>query len=242
LTHGLSFTSNYQWARAFDFNSGYATWSKSAVYGRDSNVREQEEVLFGTWQLPFGRGGYIDQNANRIVDQLIGHWELSGTLNWSGGLPFTLNESECGLSVPGSAPCYANSITGQRIGLNYRKLSPSSASYFTPVAPLVTGGVSTPNGGFAQPALDQIGNVGRNNYFGPNFINSDMAIQKNFPIHEAILAQFRMDAFNVFNHVNPGLPGTSVDGVGSGQITGEQGNGGILPTARYLSFSLRVQF
>jgi hypothetical protein len=72
------------------------------------------------------------------------------------------------------------------------------------------------------------------------YINSDMAVQKNFPIHEAVLAQFRMDAFNVFNHVNPGLPGTSVDG--GGTITSEQSQGGTLPLARYLQFSLRVQF
>jgi hypothetical protein len=45
-----------------------------------------------------------------------------------------------------------------------------------------------------------------------------------------------MDAFNVFNHINPGNPGSDIES--EGDITG-QGPGG---QARYLEFSLRVQF
>ena len=67
-----------------------------------------------------------------------------------------------------------------------------------------------------------------------------MAIQKGFPIHEALQAQFRMDAFNVFNHINPGGPNnTNIDGsVGSGDIT-SLGPGGV---ARYIQLSARIQF
>ena len=44
---------------------------------------------------------------------------------------------------------------------------------------------------------------------------------KNTPIHENITAQFRMDAFNVFNHINAGNPGnTCIDCSGAGVITG----------------------
>jgi hypothetical protein len=253
LQHGMSLTANYQWARAFDYNSGYATWDKTLAYGRDSAVREQQLVGYGIWQLPFGRGAWIDPNANRIVDEIIGHWQISGTVNWAGGLPFTLSEGECGLSVPGSAPCYANSPSGQRVGLHYHKTAPNSATYFTPLtSPLASQSCASgtapvcpitynPQGGFTQPGIDQVGNVGRNNYFGPNYINTDMAIQKNFPIHEEILAQFRMDVFNFFNHDNPGLPGGSIDS-GGGTITGEALPQVTTPVTRYLQFSLRVQF
>jgi hypothetical protein len=253
LTHGMSLTANYQWARAFDYNSGYATWDKALAYGRDSAVREQQLVAYGLWQLPFGKGQMVDPNANRVVDEIIGHWQLSGTLNWAGGLPFTLTEGECGLSIPGSAPCYANSVSGQRVGLHYQKTAPNRANYFTPLAnPLASQATCAPTaiycpiqynpqGGYAQPGIDVVGNVGRNTYFGPNYINSDMALQKNFPIHEEIFAQFRADFFNVFNHDNPGLPGTSIDS-GGGQITGEALPQVTTPVTRYLQFSLRVQF
>jgi hypothetical protein len=32
--------------------------------------------------------------------------------------------------------------------------------------------------------------------FGPNLFNTDLAVQKNFPIKESLFAQFRMDAYN----------------------------------------------
>ncbi len=46
----------------------------------------------------------------------------------------------------------------------------------------------------------QIGNVGRNTYRGPHGFYSDMALAKTFNITERYKAQFRFDAYNVFNH------------------------------------------
>ena len=47
---------NYQWASAFDEQSGYYTWSHSITHGRDSNVRDQQLVMYGSYDLPFGKG------------------------------------------------------------------------------------------------------------------------------------------------------------------------------------------
>jgi hypothetical protein len=95
-----------------------------------------------------------------------------------------------------------------------------------------------PFNGFTAPGLDEIGNTGRNSTFGPNFFNADIAVQKNFPIHESLFAQFRMDAYNAFNHMSLGTPGGSID-------NGDQNIGGLFgsqfPT-RQLQFSIRLQF
>ena len=48
-----------------------------------------------------------------------------------------------------------------------------------------------------------------------------MSLLKNTPIHENINAQFRIDAFNVFNHIAAGNPGSNcIDCSGAGIITG----------------------
>ncbi len=237
FTHGLSFTSNYQWARAFDYNSGYSTWgTKGLVYGRDSAVREQQETLYGVYQLPFGRDGMIGSSAPAWANAFIGGWQLSGVMTWAGGEPFTLSYNECSQSIPGSAPCYANSPSHARMPLSLGGFNPNthSRNYFQFVA--------LGTNGFTKPGLDQVGNGGRNNYFGPNFFNTDMSLQKNIPIHEEWLAQFRFDAFNAFNHINPGNPGSSsLDGGSPGNYSTITSEGpGANP--RYLMFSLRVQF
>jgi hypothetical protein len=92
---------------------------------------------------------------------------------------------------------------------------------------------------FTAPGLDQIGNIGRNSVFGPHFFNTDIAVQKNFPIKESIYFQFRMDAFNAFNHINFGLPGGNIEQNGS--ITQGPGVDGTA-NPRQLQFSARVQF
>ena len=89
-------------------------------------------------------------------------------------------------------------------------------------------------GVFKNPGLDTIGNVGFNTYRGPGFFDSDLAITKSFTIWESVVANFRMDAFNAFNHINPGNPGGNIESTGT--ITG-QGAGGA---PRQLEFSMRL--
>lgn len=62
---------------------------------------------------------------------------------------------------------------------------------------------------------------------------------KNFPVKEYVTIQFRMDAYNVFNHINFGTPSGNIEQVGS--ISGGPfPNGSSNP--RQLQFVLRVQF
>ena len=41
LAKGLAYTANYMWASAYAASTGYATWTRTASRGRDSNVRPQ---------------------------------------------------------------------------------------------------------------------------------------------------------------------------------------------------------
>jgi hypothetical protein len=110
-----------------------------------------------------------------------------------------------------------------------------SVPFFTPVAAMpLNGDVS---GSFQRPAIEHFGS-GRNNLTGPSFFNSDMSLFKNFAITERFGAQFRFEAFNVFNHVNLNNPNNCIDCSGSGLITS------LAPNAqmRQLNFGLKVTF
>jgi hypothetical protein len=60
---------------------------------------------------------------------------------------------------------------------------------------------------------------------------------KNFQVTERVGAQFRFEAFNVFNNVNPGQPNNCVD-CGGGKITGLAPNA----TMRQLNFGAKITF
>jgi outer membrane receptor protein involved in Fe transport len=236
ISKGLSFTGNYAWQRAFNFNSGYATWLKQAGKGRDDSIREQQLVVYGLYELPVGRNRQFLSQSSRFVDEIIGGWQLSPVINLSSGLPFTLGISNCTPSVgASSAPCYPNGDP-RSLKTHLGPLDPVHhlRNYFQPNS-----------GNFTDPGLDQIGNVGRNSNFGPGFFNTDLAVQKTFPIKESISALFRMDAFNVFNHINPANANTG-NVETTGNVTNGAGGSGVGPVGqaspRQLSFTARIQF
>jgi len=87
ISRGLSFTGNYAWQRGFNYNNSYATWLKRAAYGRDDSIREQQFVIYGLYELPVGRNKLLLSHSSRLVDEIVGGWQLSPVLNISSGLP-----------------------------------------------------------------------------------------------------------------------------------------------------------
>ncbi|MEG9438851.1 TonB-dependent receptor [Edaphobacter sp. HDX4] len=229
FSHGLSLNANYAWQRATSYATNFSTWDKRAVKGRDSALRQQQIIVYGLYQLPFGRNKPFLSQANAFVNQIVGGWELAPVLNYSSGLPFTLSYSSCTNSVPSSAPCYVNGNPGA--------FQPHISGY--PGHNLTYFPGQKLGGAFTAPGLDQIGNIGRNSVFGPHFFNTDLAVQKNFPIKEILAVQFRMDAYNVFNHINFGTPSGNIEQ--DGAISAGPGVDGTT-NPRQLQFSLRVQF
>src|SRR5262249_52809137 len=53
---------------------------------------------------------------------------------------------------------------------------------------------------FAAPRGLTFGNAGRNFLTNPHRLNFDMTLQKNFKITEGSNLEFRVEAFNIFNH------------------------------------------
>jgi hypothetical protein len=236
FTKGLSYNANYQWASAFDEQSGFYTWSHSITHGRDSSVRDQQLNLYGTYELPFGKGRQFASNANRVTDLIIGGYQISEVSTWAGGLPFTLGYNESG----------SNITTGPGDPSQIHKMS-TSLTAFVPSSNGTGNRTFYPahslgDGTFVNPGLDNFGNAGINTYRGPRFFSTDMNLIKTFNIWENVATVFRMDVFNVFNHITAGNPGGNIESIGS--IGGEGGGCGVGNDCgpRSIGFSLRVQF
>jgi len=246
---GLAVTGNYQWASAFGDTSNLWTWSHSLGHLRDSQVRAQQLTVYGSYDLPFGKGKEFAQNVNRLADEIIGGYQLSFVTNWSGGLPFTASYNECNANVPNtpnpgtSSGCAPNASGKMHTGLTKFVTNSGGTGTRTFYQKQTTNVITDPGTGvFSNPGLGHYGNGGLNTYRGPSFFGTDMAITKAFTIHESIVTKFRMDAFNAFNHITAGNPGGNVESTGT--INGEGGGCGAGNDCgpRQLEFSLRVQF
>ena len=234
FTHGLSFNGNYAWQRATDWASGYSTWSKPAVKGRSSFVREQQIIVYGLYELPFGKNKMFASNVSGVVNEFIGGWQLSPVLTYSSGLPFSLSYGTCGDVIPGGVPCQVNG-NPHAFHPNISGYPGHNLQFFSKNDYPLTGSGAL----FTKPGLDQIGTVGRNSVYGPHLFNTDLAVQKNFPIREKATVQFRTDFYNVFNYINWGTPSGNLEADGS-ISNGPFPDGSSHP--RQLQFSLRVQF
>jgi carboxypeptidase family protein len=251
FSHGLQLLSHYTLAKANGYDSNYYAISHPIAYGPDSQVRTHVWVTEAVYELPIGKAKTFAGNAGRLEDLLIGGWQISGTTNWSGGLPWTAAANECGGS-PGSSGneedvgvCRPNRGSGSFATGAGPLQHPANANpyrqFFTPLASLT--------GPFADPGIGNIGNVGVNTFRGPRAFFADAAVFKNFSITERVKAQFRMDAFNVFNHpvlgFNSNQGNTCVDCSGNaGQITDIEADAspGSTTGMRQLEFALKITF
>ena len=77
----------------------------------------------------------------------------------------------------------------------------------------------------------------------PGLFQVDLALQKRFPFGGARSLEFRAEAFNAFNRVNLGTPGTNISSSSSfGRITGPLSTGYGTGTARQIQFMFRFNF
>jgi hypothetical protein len=74
---------------------------------------------------------------------------------------------------------------------------------------------------FSVPTMGTLGNARRRFFYGPGLENFDVSLQKELAMREGRLLQFRVEAFNVFNHAQffgPAAVNGNISSAGFGQI------------------------
>jgi len=176
------------------------------------------------YALPVGRGKHFGTNMNPILNGVIGGWQVNGIWRFQGGRPIIL-ALDPSLSTP--IPSYP--MLGQRPNLtgplqvNHSSEAGMLASYFTNACesdPCANGQPSV----VQQPDAYSFGSAPRtiSNVRQPGVKIASMSVFKEFPmtkIREAMRMEFRIEAFNVFNHPNFAGPDTTFGDGSFGQIT-----------------------
>ena len=123
-----------------------------------------------------------------------------------------------------------------------------TVTYFTPIQEMGT--PCTSYGAWARPCTGTLGNAGTDSLYGPRSFTTDATVMKNFALTERFNFQFRMDAFNLFNHrvlnFNQNAGNTCVDCMSpTGALLN---NAGLVTdidpntTMRELQFAIRLTF
>ncbi|MFZ0537380.1 MAG: carboxypeptidase regulatory-like domain-containing protein [Candidatus Sulfotelmatobacter sp.] len=179
----------------------------------------QDLTVSYTVQMPF------QMLTGGAAKRLTEGWALSGIMILAKGEPIQLSENDdnslSGTFAdtvdkpsynPGNGPLFINKNPRNSAGQPY-----FNPSYFT-----------------FEP-LGQVGNAMRRYFTGPGIYNFDMALLKDTKITESFHAQFRAEAFNIFNHAQFNNPTGNINDPEFGFVTSAR-------AARIMQLALKFVF
>ena len=217
LTKGLTFMTNYQWARSIDnngtFRAGYDIPAAFATDGQFHAARSLDKslslgdqrhkfVVTGAYNLPFGTG--LLGGTNPITRAAFGGFRLSGIFNAYSGAPLSVTMNSCNVN-PAQNVCYPTLNSNYSGNGKVANLSrPQTQAELGTVKFLDANAfTATPDFRFstaartaALPALFQPGNY-----------KLDLSLRRaiNIPtggLHEGTKLVIEADYFNVTNHTH----------------------------------------
>ncbi len=177
------------------------------------------------YQIPFGKGKQFGGSSNRLVDGVLGGWQLNGSFRWDNGTPMIL-----GLNGATSAPGYnqrANYPAQLQISGSYGQtlqyFSNGSGAAYSPTSAdqyvTSTGAVCYTDPWFPCKYAD--GNAPRTiTPRAPGTNNWSASLFKDFPLwNESSKLELGIEGFNIFNRVQFAPPALVVGQGNFGLIT-----------------------
>lgn len=216
LSRGMSFQAGYTWAKnisdaqgsdapaVFGSEEAYAVeianrYDLRADRGNVVGTPRQRLLLSGIYQLPFGKGRHW--NVPGAWNAVLGGWDVSTVTSIQTGqwLTPTINpvydQSNTDMVVRSGGGAVARpDCTGYPIPATQSSQEFFNISAFTP----------TPAG------AGRFGSCGVGILQGPNLININMGLAKNFSIHERYRLRFEATFTNALNRLNFAPPQTNV--------------------------------
>lgn len=178
------------------------------------------------YDLPFGRGKRFGSDWNGLTNTLLGNYQVTVIERLSSGFPDPLIDSN-----NQSGSFFQNGGNGnnwnrpdQVAGCNVYSAHHSQSQYINQAC-------------FVAPPIGQLGNASRVPVTGPDFVNTDFSVIKQFVLPRREMGlNFRAEFFNLFNHAQFGLPVNDVSAVGFGSVNSTVNN------PRLVQFALKLTF
>ncbi len=210
---GFLITANYTYSKTLDTRSFdptftlVATGSSQSAAGTPFDYRkpylnyaaadfDNTHVVNGyyVYDLPFGHGKRYGSQSNRLVDLVIGGWQISGAGLWQSGRPLTVysGSNTFSGSVQTPAVCVATGCNAHMGKVHSETTSTGPQTYFLTAAQRAL---------FTIPASGQFASTGRN-WLRQNAVwNMDANLSKSFRTFREQSLQLRFEVQNVFNNV-----------------------------------------
>ncbi|HVO97706.1 MAG TPA: carboxypeptidase-like regulatory domain-containing protein [Bryobacteraceae bacterium] len=145
------------------------------------------------YELPIGKGRKFGTNWSGAANAIAGNWEVTLIEKITSGFPVFIVDSNNASGV--NFQNNGNSLNRPNQTCNPGAANQSLAEWFNTSC-------------FGAPASGELGTASRTPVNGPGFVNTDFSVIKHIllPYREGLRLDFRMEAFNLFNHPQFGTP------------------------------------
>lgn len=225
FANGLMFSFSYVWSHFLDDQdssgwgnrAGTQDWqignNPAANYGNSNFDIPTAFKGYVAYELPFGRGkSYL--NSNRLADEVVGGWRMSGTVVAQSGVPFTITTSGANNSFSQCSGCswYPNVVSNPKSGVPPPPAAdgPGAIAFFNPAA-------------YVAAAPGTFGDEVRNSIRGPRLTVVNLGLAKTISLGERVQLELRSDWVNALNHPSFNPPGNSLGGANFGVIDNATG-------------------
>ena len=220
FSHGLTMEANYAYSHSIDNDSGVQngliSFSGSEICDlrnlrvcRGSSDFDHRHLLSANFEygLPFGHGKWLGGNSSKLLDEVIGGWQISGIVQTYSGSPYKVDSGAFTIDFTQTQP---GVFIGKRSDLASSIHQVPSGTPGVPNTVQYFSNSTTAFNAFTFPIAGGPGN--RNIFTGPSYWNVDLALLKDFtmPWSDKQKLQFRAEALNAFNHANFNNPGTNL--------------------------------
>jgi Carboxypeptidase regulatory-like domain/TonB dependent receptor len=247
LSHGLQFQGSYVLTRDLSNEGGVdptafapagGNWVSNKFdpgldYGNVIFDRRNRVLATFLYQLPFGKGQTFLPTSGRLVDALVGGWQLGGVTVFQSG-PF--------LTAAQASVDPANTNILNVVGV-------TRADVVAGVSPRAVQGLTNSAGpvfvnpnAFTLPPVNagRFGDASVGSVVGPGTDAVSLSVIKSIKITEQLQFQFGAQAANAFNHRNFDVPNMNVDQPGFGTLNALQTAEGAGP--RNVEITGRISF
>ncbi|HZP03504.1 MAG TPA: carboxypeptidase regulatory-like domain-containing protein [Terracidiphilus sp.] len=169
-------------------------------------------TLTAIWDLPYGRGRHWGSDSGRLMQMVVGGWQVTAIETATSGQPVNLTYSEPSQFDVSDLLAYRPNVSGD---------PKSPRGLWVKKATSLTGYLSTATVALPTDVSHPYGNAGRNSFRDNPYYSTNLGLHKLFPLwSEDSNLDFRVEAFNAFNNVNYTAPDANRSDGGFGSITG----------------------
>jgi hypothetical protein len=247
MSHGLQFQASYVLTRDLSDAGGavptaFAPAGGNWVSDKNNPRLDYGNVIFDRrhrvlatflYELPFGKGSMFLGNSGRLMDAVVGGWQLGGVTVFQSGAFLTAGQQSVDSANTGILNTLGSARADVVPGVNPRSTKGLTNSagpvFFNPAA-------------FTLPPVNagRFGDASVGSIVGPGTDAVSLSLIKSIKITEQLQFQFGAQAANALNHRNYDVPNTYVDEQAFGTISGLQSAEGAGP--RNVEITGRISF